>query len=211
MKEIQIFKNEMFGNIRTMTNEKGETYFVGKDVAEALGYSKSRNALAAHVDEEDKTTALIQGPGSNYKSKAVLINESGLYSLILSSKLPQAKAFKRWVTAEVLPQIRKTGGYIPTNDGKELPVKISSGFRSKMLNRAVGGVNDSNHLDGCAADIVCRDCKQALEYAFILNLLFQRANQKFDELFIERKGVRFWVHFAVREFNNRGKCSVYDG
>jgi len=98
-----------------------------------------------------------------------------------------------------------------TNDGKEQPVKISSGFRSKMLNRAVGGVNDSNHLDGNAADIICRDCKQALEYAFILLILFRKAGQEFDELFIERKGVRFWVHFAVREFNNRGKCSVYDG
>ena len=80
MNQIQIFKHEMFGEIRTMTNEKGETFFVGTDVAKALGYTKSRNALATHVDEEDKTTALIQGPGSNYKSKAVLINESGLYS-----------------------------------------------------------------------------------------------------------------------------------
>ena len=98
-----------------------------------------------------------------------------------------------------------------TNDGKEQPVKISSGFRSKMLNRAVGGVTDSNHLDGNAADIVCKDCTQALEYAFILLILFRKAGQEFDELFIERKGVRYWVHFAVREFNNRGKCSVYDG
>ena len=73
--------------------------FVGKDVATALGYSKSRNALATHVDAEDKKDALIQGTGSNYKSKVVIINESGLYSLILSSKLPQAKAFKRWVTS----------------------------------------------------------------------------------------------------------------
>ena len=105
-----VINHKMFGEIRAMTAENGEVLFVGKDVATALGYSKSRNALAAHVDEEDKTTALIQGPGSNYKSKAVLINESGLYSLILSSKLPQAKAFKRWVTSEVLPQIRKTGG-----------------------------------------------------------------------------------------------------
>ena len=101
--------------------------------------------------------------------------------------------------------------YNQANDGKEQPVKISSGFRSKMLNRAVGGVNDSNHLDGNAADIVCRDCKQAVEYAFILLILFRQAGQQFDELFIERKGVRYWVHFAVREFNNRGKCSVYDG
>ena len=90
--------------------------FVGKDVAQALGYAKPENAIATHVDTEDKTTTLIQGTGSNYKSKVVIINESGLYSLILSSKLPQAKAFKRWVTNEVLPQIRKTGGYIPTKD-----------------------------------------------------------------------------------------------
>ena len=108
---IQIFKNDMFGEIRTMTNEKGETFFVGKDVATALGYAKPQNAIAVHVDEEDKTTALIQGTGSNYKSQVVIINESGLYSLVLSSKLPQAKAFKRWVTSEVLPAIRMTGEY----------------------------------------------------------------------------------------------------
>ena len=114
--EIQIFKNEQFGEIRTMLDEKGQPWFVGKDVAEKLGYKKTENALAAHVDKEDKTTTLIQGTGSNYKSQAVIINESGLYSLVLASKLPQAKAFKRWVTSEVLPQIRKTGGYIPLKD-----------------------------------------------------------------------------------------------
>ena len=100
----------MFGEIRAMTAENGEVLFVGKDVAKALGYAKPENAIAVHVDKEDKTSTLIQGSGSNYKSKAVLINESGLYALIFSSKLPQAKAFKRWVTSEVLPQIRKTGG-----------------------------------------------------------------------------------------------------
>ena len=84
--------------------------FVGKDVATALGYAKPQNALATHVDREDKSTAPIQGTA--YETRVTLINESGLYSLILSSKLPQAKAFKRWVTSEVLPQIRRTGGYI---------------------------------------------------------------------------------------------------
>ena len=118
MNNIQIFKHEMFGEIRTMTNEKGETFFVGKDVATALGYSKPENAVAMHVDTDDKTTTLIQGTGSNYKSKVVVINESGLYALVLSSKLPQAKVFKHWVTSEVLPQIRKTGGYIPTKDAE---------------------------------------------------------------------------------------------
>jgi prophage antirepressor-like protein len=118
MQTIKVFNHDMFGDIRTMTNEKGETFFVGKDVATALGYSAPRNAIAAHVDKEDKTTAPIQCTGSNYKSKIVLVNESGLYALVLSSKLPQARVFKRWVTSEVLPQIRMTGGYIPTHDGE---------------------------------------------------------------------------------------------
>ena len=112
---IQIFTTEVFGEIRTC-QVNNQILFVGKDVAKALGYAKPENAIATHVDVDDKTTTLIQGTGSNYKSKVIIINESGLYSLILSSKLPQAKAFKRWVTSEVLPQIRKTGGYIPTHD-----------------------------------------------------------------------------------------------
>jgi prophage antirepressor-like protein len=98
--------------------------FVGKDVATALGYSKPLNAIAMHVDEDDSLKwGLIDSKGR--KQQAIFINESGLYSLILSSKLPQAKAFKRWVTVEVLPQIRKTGGYIPTRDvsGRELSIE----------------------------------------------------------------------------------------
>ena len=118
MRQIVKFKHEMFGEIRTMTNESGESFFVGNDVAKALGYKKPENAIAIHVESEDKTTTLIQGTGSNYKTKVVIINESGLYALVLSSKLPQAKVFKHWVTSEVLPQIRKTGGYIPTHDGE---------------------------------------------------------------------------------------------
>ena len=108
--EIILFKHEEFGEIRTL-NIDGEPWFVGKDIAVALGYSAPRNAIQAHVDNEDKTTALIQCTGSEYKSNAVIINESGLYSLILSSKLPSAKKFKHWVTAEVLPSLRKHGAY----------------------------------------------------------------------------------------------------
>ena len=109
--EIILFKHEEFGEIRTL-NIDGEPWFVGKDIAVALGYSAPRNAIQAHVDNEDKTTALIQCTGSEYKSNAVIINESGLYSLILSSKLPSAKKFKHWVTAVVLPSLRKHGAYI---------------------------------------------------------------------------------------------------
>ena len=92
---IEVFNNREFGTIRAEIIE-GEVWFIGKDIAEALGYKKARNAIAAHVEEEDKTNALIQGGGSNYKSSTILINESGLYSLVFGSKLPNAKEFKRW-------------------------------------------------------------------------------------------------------------------
>ena len=107
---LQVFNNPEFGKVRTVVNNS-EPWFVGKDVADALGYGNSRDALARHVDDEDKTSVVISDTGSNYKSKATLINESGLYSLILSSKLPTAKKFKHWVTSEVLPDIRKHGLY----------------------------------------------------------------------------------------------------
>ena len=110
--EIQIFKNDRFGEVRTMVIND-EPWFVGKDVAEVLGYKSPSVAICENVDSEDKTTFVISESGSKYKSKTTFINESGLYALILSSKLPQAKEFKRWVTSEVLPQIRMTGGYIP--------------------------------------------------------------------------------------------------
>lgn len=110
MNELQIFNSKEFGDIRTVTIDN-EPWFVGKDVAEALGYKKPENAIANHVSDEDKTSTLIQGSGSNYKSKATIINESGLYALIFGSQLESAKRFKRWVTSEVLPTIRKTGSY----------------------------------------------------------------------------------------------------
>ena len=95
--------------------------FVGKDVATALGYAKPLNALAIHVDKDDSLKQGLIDSKGRYQ-QAIFINESGLYSLILSSKLPQAKVFKRWVTSEVLPQIRQTGGYIPTKDEQGRPL-----------------------------------------------------------------------------------------
>ncbi len=97
-------EHEMFGQIRTMTDEKGETFFVGKDVAMALGYSNTQKAIRDHVDDDDKLTERFVLSGQS--RKMIIINESGLYSLILSSKLEQARMFKRWVTKEVLPAIR---------------------------------------------------------------------------------------------------------
>lgn len=113
MNGLQTFANEEFGTVRSLMIED-MPWFVGYDVAKALGYVKPRNAVSVHVDDEDKNTALIQGAiqgGTQGNPNMTIINESGLYSLILSSKLPAAKRFKRWVTSEVLPAIRRTGGY----------------------------------------------------------------------------------------------------
>lgn len=109
MSNLQIFENEEFGEIRTVTIDN-EPWFVGKDVAEALGYLKARNAISAHVSDEDKKDAPIQGAQGGTQNMTI-INESGLYALIFGSKLESAKRFKRWVTTEVLPSIRKTGSY----------------------------------------------------------------------------------------------------
>lgn len=106
--ELKVFENPTFGQVRTVEVD-GEPWFVGKDVAEALGYSNTRDALSKHVDEDDKATVAFHDGSQNRNVTAV--NESGLYSLILSSKLPGAKEFKRWVISEVIPSIRKTGGY----------------------------------------------------------------------------------------------------
>lgn len=109
MSELQIFQNPEFGQVRTVT-VKDEPWFIGKDVAEALGYSNTRDAMAKHVDAEDKGVAKCDTPSGS--QEMTVINESGLYSLVLSSKRPTAKKFKRWVTGEVLPTIRKHGAYM---------------------------------------------------------------------------------------------------
>ena len=118
MNELQIFNSEEFGEIRTV-NINGEPWLVGKDVAEALGYSNSRDALTKHVCSEDKGVAECDTLGG--KQKLGIINESGLYALIFGSKLESTQRFKHWVTSEVLPAIRKTGGYqMQAPQGKEL-------------------------------------------------------------------------------------------
>lgn len=116
MNELKIFKNEEFGEVRSLSVDS-DPWFVGKDVARALGYGEGKslnNAIARHVDEEDKGVTEMVTPGG--KQNVIIINESGLYSLVLSSKLPTAKKFKRWVTSEVLPTLRRTGTYSIQHD-----------------------------------------------------------------------------------------------
>lgn len=133
--ELQVFKNAEFGEIRAVEID-GEPWFVGKDVAQALGYVKERNAITAHVEDEDKKDAPIQGDRGG-KQNMTVINESGLYALLFSSKLDSAKRFKRWVTSEVLPAIRKTGRYeqIPHTTGGQIQL-LAKGYMELEQNIA---------------------------------------------------------------------------
>ena len=115
MNKIMIFENEEFGKVRTVCID-GEPWLVGKDVAEILGYSNCRKALIDHVDSEDKTDGVTIRDSIGRPQNPVFINESGFYSLVFSSRMPKAKNFKRWVTSEVLPTIRNTGGYVDDPD-----------------------------------------------------------------------------------------------
>lgn len=148
--KIEVFTSPEFGQVRTLTIDE-KPYFVGKDVAEILGYSNINKAIQMHVDEEDKKVLDYKGfshfgttlwSGNDFSNKTI-INESGLYSLILSSKLPNAKKFKHWVTSEVLPSIRKTGSYSPdySSLSPQLQYLISLEQKTKELETAVQTTN----------------------------------------------------------------------
>ena len=177
--EIKIFKNEMFGEIRTLVNEKGETFFVGKDVAEALGYTNTPKAIRDHVDDDDKLTERFVLSGQ--ARSVVIINESGLYALVLSSKLPQAREFKRWVTSEVLPQIRQTGGYIPTTNPRTGEVLTESEM-VEVANKIVARTIARSNLP---AD----DCLTATQVAESLDVDVKQLNH-----FLVDKGVMYWSY-----------------
>ena len=135
MKDIQVFNNPEFGQVRTV-NIDGEPWLVGKDVAATLGYKDTVNALKSHVDDDDKLGWQIATSGQ--RREMTVINESGLYGLVLSSKLPTAKKFKHWVTSEVLPTIRKTGGYhVPQ-------VTSNPHYRTRMIGTAIRDVGKTS-------------------------------------------------------------------
>ena len=141
-KEIQIFANDQFGEVRTLTKD-GEPWFVGKDVAEILGYTNPRKAIIDHVDDEDKGVTKCDTLGG--AQDLTIINESGLYALLFGSKLESAKLFKHWVTHEVLPAIRKTGSYsiIPkaralTTDDYMKAAQLAATCRNERLPYVLG-------------------------------------------------------------------------
>ncbi len=141
MEQLKIFENEEFGQVRTI-NIDGEPWFVGKDVAKILGYKDTSDAMRRHVDDEDKLTRCFTDSGQ--KRELYIINESGLYSVILSGKLPSAKRFKRWVTSEVLPVIRKTGSYEMDDYSPEMKAIL---MHDKKLVKIDNRVTDlENHM-----------------------------------------------------------------
>ncbi len=159
MHELQFFSNEEFGEVRTVTIND-EPWFVGKDIAMALGYAKPENAIATHVNDEDKTSTLIQGSGSNYKSKAILINESGLYALIFGSKLESAKRFKHWVTSEVLPTLRKTGTYEMPNMSTEMKAILMIDQKQVKMEQRMDRLEYDIPLYGSEADELSNHVKR---------------------------------------------------
>jgi len=144
MNELQIFQNKEFGNVRVIEID-GKPWFVGKDVAEALGYQNTSKALIDHVDDEDKLNN--ETLSSLGQRGGWLVNESGLYSLVLSSKLPSAKQFKRWVTSEVLPAIRKTGSFNQLPTGQNL-IALALIEANKMLEEKDSTIKVQEQLIG---------------------------------------------------------------
>ena len=144
MNELQIFNSEEFGEIRTVTID-GEPWFVGKDVAEILGYANPKNAVPKHVSDEDKLSTQIEYAGQ--RRTVTVINESGLYALIFGSKLESAKRFKHWVTSEVLPAIRKTGSYQMQNLSAEMKAILMHDEKLVKIDQRVSGLENTMTID----------------------------------------------------------------
>lgn len=208
MNEIKLFTNKEFGEIRTMNIDE-EPWFVGKDVAEALGYSNASKAVSTHVGEEDRILKVLEADSQNgnvVKTQTALINESGLYALIFGSKLESAKRFKHWVTSEVLPAIRKTGSYqkpmspvemmriqlgmIDDHEGRitELEQNMTIDYGQQMslgdiVNRVVVdslGGKDSNAYHEIGRKVFA-ECNRDLKHYFNINARNNVPKKKFDE------------------------------
>lgn len=197
--KIEVYSNVEFGAVRTLTIE-GEPYFVGKDVATILGYVDTFGALKKHVDEEDKQNC----QNSSFESPRGLtvINESGLYSLILSSKLPNAKKFKRWVTAEILPAIRKHGSYNADYSGlsPQLQYLISLEQKTKELETAVHNTN--RKLDNMCEAMQIKGTNWRKATHSLMNRIASATGQEPREVYLDiyneleyRAGVNLGVRF----------------
>lgn len=162
MNELQIFNSEEFGEIRTVTIDD-EIYFVGKDIAKALGFSNSRDAILTHVFDEDKGVETIDTLGG--KQNMTVVNESGLYALVFGSRLESSKRFKHWVTSEVLPSIRKTGAYgVPKSTSGQIQL-LAQGYTEleqavTSIKDDVAELKDNTPLYGCEIDEIQHHVKR---------------------------------------------------
>lgn len=180
---MQVFNDPSFGSIRTLIIDNNNIWFIASEVAELLGYSNPQKAVRNHVDVEDRNTRTICS-GIRGNPNKVIINESGLYSLILSSKLPKAKKFKHWITSEVLPSIRKTGGYVnndelfintylPNADEQTKMMFKTQLSAIKDLNSKVGKLQEENTKLNSLNSILIEDT-QEWEYSKIINALIRK-------------------------------------
>jgi len=178
--EMKIFNNEEFGAVRTVVID-GVPWFVGKDVAMALGYKDTNQAIRKHVEDEDKLTRQIDGEGQ--RRNMIILNESGLYAMIFGSELVSAKKFKRWVTSEVLPSIRENGTYIKQLSPENIPVGEVASL-SKVMDRIMVRQNSKPHEIAQAFNILCKQFSIQLPENFVkvpeyeqLSLVTVDANQ----------------------------------
>lgn len=161
MNELEVFNSSEFGQVRTVTID-GEPWFVAKDVATALGYSNTRDAIAKHVDDDDKNTVVIRDGKGN--PNQTVINESGLYSLVLSSKLPTAKKFKHWITSEVLPAIRRHGAYMTPEKIEEALLNPDTLIRLATELKAEREARKHAELEAASAKQVIGELKPKADY-----------------------------------------------
>ena len=218
--QLTIFKNPAFGEIRTMTDEKGEPWFAGKDVAEVLGYSNATKAVIAHVDDEDKKITMVEAQSQNgtllNKTKTAFINESGLYALILSSKLPQAKQFKHWVTSEVLPAIRKKGNYLSVRNEDDLLVygyAVAVKRIDKLENEKKALEVKADHLDNV---ILCNQCYTMTQVAKDLGMTVHQLTDYLLErhiIFHQSRQYMLYAEYACLGLakNRTGEKTMEDG
>ena len=167
MKDLKIFNNEEFGQVRTIIDENSEPWFVGKDVAKALGFTNTRDAIRTHVFEEDKGVDLVDTLGG--RQKMTIVNESGLYALVFGSQLEDAKKFKHWVTSEVLPAIRKHGAYMTdgvierTLSDPDYLIMLATNLKEEKAKRALAEAqNEKNKPKVLFADTVSASSRSCL-------------------------------------------------
>lgn len=210
MSDVQIFNNEEFGSVRIVEVDN-EPWFVGKDVAAALGYKDTSDAMKKHVDDEDKLTRRFTDSGQTRLMR--IINESGLYSLVLSSKLQSARRFKRWVTSEVLPAIRKTGGYhLPQTYSEALRALADKAEEAERLEKQNALLLTDNERMKPKEEFfdAVTDSKDAIEMKDVAKVLDMGIGRNKLFKFLRERNVLMNNNIPYQEYVDRGYFRVIE-